>query len=142
MPAIDRRTTDDHHSTFHAMLGAAQEKAAALGIAVNIVVLDAGAYLKGFARMEGTVLGSIDVAIRKARTSVLFECNSDAVWDYCKPDAPAHLLELSNGGLTPFAGGILVRNSDGNFVGAIGVSGGAPSQDHAVAEATAKTSTD
>ncbi|WP_442920910.1 GlcG/HbpS family heme-binding protein [Mesorhizobium sp. CCNWLW176] len=75
------------------------------------------------------MLGSIDLAIKKARTAVLFETTSEAVWEYCKPGAPAHSLELSNGGLTPFAGGISVKGRNGETLGAIGVSGGAVPQD-------------
>jgi Haem degrading protein HbpS-like len=52
------------------------------------------------------VLASIDIAIRKASTAVLFQANSESVWDYCKPGAPAPGLELTNGGLAPFGGGI------------------------------------
>jgi putative transposase len=56
--------------------------------------------------MDGAVLASIDIAIRKASTAVLFQANSGSVWDYCKPGAPAPGLELTNGGLAPFGGGI------------------------------------
>jgi uncharacterized protein GlcG (DUF336 family) len=118
-----------------ALIAGAQAHAVQLGVPVNIAVLDAGAHLKAFSRMDGAVLGSIDVATRKARTAVLFDCNSEAVWDYCKPGAPAHGLELSNGGLAPFAGGIPLRGPEGRLLGAIGVSGGAVPQDQAIAEA-------
>ena len=118
-----------------AMLAAAEDRAAAIGVPVNIALLDAGAHLKAFVRMDGAVLGSIDVAMKKARTAVLFNCASDAVWEYCKPGAPAHGLEISNGGLAPFAGGILVKGREGETVGAIGVSGGAVAQDLDIAQA-------
>jgi uncharacterized protein GlcG (DUF336 family) len=104
---------------------------------VNVTVLDAGANLKAFSRMDGAVLGSVDVATRKARTAVLFDCNSEAAWDYCKPGGPAPGLELSNGGLAPFAGGIPIRGTDGALLGAVGVSGGSLPQDVAVAQAAA-----
>jgi uncharacterized protein GlcG (DUF336 family) len=120
-----------------AVIAAAQAQAVQLGVPVNVAVLDAGAHLKAFSRMDGAVLGSIDVATRKARTAVLFDCDSEAVWDYCKPGAPAHGLELSNGGLAPFAGGIPLRGPDGRLLGAVGVSGGAVPQDLAIAEAAA-----
>jgi uncharacterized protein GlcG (DUF336 family) len=119
----------------HAMLAAAEEKATAISVPVNIAVLDAGAHLKAFVRMDGAVLGSIDVALKKARTAVLFGATSDAVWEYCKPGAPAPGLELSNGGLAPFAGGIPLKNPHGETIGAIGVSGGAVHQDLDIAEA-------
>jgi uncharacterized protein GlcG (DUF336 family) len=119
------------------VIAAGEAKAAAIGVPVNIAVLDAGAHLKAFTRMDGAVLGSIDIAMRKARTAVLFQTTSEAVWDYCKPGAPAHALELTNGGLAPFAGGIPLHGPDGAVIGAVGVSGGAVPQDLEIAEAAA-----
>jgi uncharacterized protein GlcG (DUF336 family) len=118
-----------------AMIAAGSARARDIGIAVNIAVLDAAAHLKAFARIDGAVLGSIDVALGKARTSALFQLSSEAVWDYCKPGAAAPNLEASNGGLMPFPGGLPVMASDGSMIGAIGVSGGAPSQDLDIAQA-------
>jgi uncharacterized protein GlcG (DUF336 family) len=113
----------------------ADARARELGVPVVIAVLDAGAHLKSFRRMDGAVLGSIDIAMRKASTAVMFQANSDAVWEYCKPGAPAPTLELTNGGLATFGGGVPLRSSDGTVTGALGVSGGAVSQDMQVAEA-------
>jgi len=124
------------HQAF-AALHAAQEKATAIGVPVNIAVLDAAAHLKTFSRMDGAVLGSIDVATRKATTAALFQARSEAVWEYCRPGAPAPALELSNGGLAPFAGGIPLRGPRGEMLGAIGVSGGSVAQDLEIAEAGA-----
>jgi uncharacterized protein GlcG (DUF336 family) len=122
-------------SQARAAIAAGEAKAAALGVAVNIAVLDAGAHLKAFSRMDGAVLGSIDVALRKARTAVLFETTSEAVWDYCQPGGAAHALELTNGGLTPFAGGLPLKSEHGELLGAVGVSGGAVPQDLEIAQA-------
>jgi uncharacterized protein GlcG (DUF336 family) len=115
-------------------IAAAQAKAAAIGIAANIAVIDAGTHLKGFSRMDGAVLGAIDVAIGKARTSVLFGIGSADVWAYCQPGAPAPNLQASNGGLMPFPGGLPII-ARGTLIAAVGVSGGAPSQDLEIAEA-------
>ena len=116
-----------------------EAKANEIGVPVIIAVLDPSANLKAFARMDGAVLGSIDIALKKARTAALFECDSEDVWEYCKPGAPAHGLELSNGGLAPFAGGILLRDEKGGPIGAVGVSGGAVHQDLEIAQAAAGT---
>jgi uncharacterized protein GlcG (DUF336 family) len=114
---------------------AGETHAAEIGASVNIAVLDAGSHLKAFDRMDGAVLGSIDLAVGKARTAVLFQTRSDAVWDYCKPGAAAPGLERSNGGLTTIAGGIHLIAPDGTTIGAVGVSGGTVPQDLAIAEA-------
>jgi uncharacterized protein GlcG (DUF336 family) len=117
------------------MLSACQARAAAMGVPVNIAILDAGGHLKAFARMDGALLGSIEVATRKATTAVLFHARSEAIWEYCKPGASAPGLEFSNGGLAPFGGGIPLNHSMHGLVGAAGVSGGSVVQDVEIAEA-------
>src|SRR3984885_4467122 len=118
---------------------AAKTKAADIGIAGSIVVLDSGGNLKAFSRMDGAWLGSIDVAIKKARTSVLFEMETQQVWEACKPEAQAHGLELTNDGLVTFAGGIPLKAANGHLLGAIGVSGGQVAQDFEVAHAAVRS---
>jgi uncharacterized protein GlcG (DUF336 family) len=119
----------------HAVMAGAESKAREMGLPVVIAVLDAGAHLKALERMDGAVLASIDIAMRKASTAVLFQANSEAVWEYCKPGAPAPGLELTNGGLAPFGGGIPLKGPDGEIIGALGVSGGTVAQDVEVARA-------
>ncbi|WP_159718230.1 GlcG/HbpS family heme-binding protein [Geminicoccus flavidas] len=121
----------------HDVITAARSTATELGVTVNIAVLDSGGHLKAFCRMDGAVLGSIDVAMRKARTAVLFGCESETVWEYCRPGAAAPALELSNDGLAPYAGGIPLRAPSGTLIGAIGVSGAAIAQDLEIARAGA-----
>jgi uncharacterized protein GlcG (DUF336 family) len=116
---------------------AATAKATELGLSMCIAVLDSGGHLKAFARMDHAWLGSIDVAARKARTSVLFEAETQAVWEACKPGAQAEGLQLTNDVLVTFAGGIPLRSPDGRIAGAIGVSGGQVLQDAQVARAGA-----
>ncbi len=122
-----------------AAIAAGQAHAADLGVPVNIAVLDAAAHLQAFGRMDEAVLGSIDVALGKARTSALFGITSEAVWDYCKPGAPAPGLERSNGGLMPFPGGAPLRDLLGRLLGAVGVSGGSPDQDAEIARIATET---
>jgi uncharacterized protein GlcG (DUF336 family) len=119
----------------HVILDRAEAKARELGLSVVVAVLDGGAHLKALHRMDGAVLASIDIAIRKASTAVLFQANSEDVWEYCKPGAPAPGLQLTNGGLATFGGGIPLRAADQSIVGALGISGGSVSQDVEVAQA-------
>ncbi|MEK1934031.1 MAG: heme-binding protein [Pararhizobium sp.] len=118
-----------------AIINGAKAKAHQLAFPVVIAVLDAGAHLKALERMDGAVLASIDIAMRKAATAVLFQANSEAVWEYCKPGAPAQGLQLTNGGLATFGGGIPLKSPDGTVIGALGVSGGTVAQDVEVAQA-------
>ena len=109
-------------------------KARELGIAVCIAILDSGGHLKVFHRMDEAWLGVIDVAIKKARTSALFEMETQALDDYSKAGADAHGIELTNGNLVTFAGGIPLKDVEGRIIGSIGVSGGQVAQDYAVAQ--------
>ena len=63
-----------------ALVKMARAKATEIGVAAAIVVLDDAGHLKAFARMDGGWLGSIDVAMKKARTSVLFQMETQQVW--------------------------------------------------------------
>ena len=83
-----------------------------VGIAVCVAVLDDAGHLKAFSRMDGAWLGSVDVAMSKARTSVLFQAETQAIGEVCKPGAEAAGLERSNGGLVTFAGGIPLLSSE------------------------------
>lgn len=115
------------------VIRAAQSSAARLGVAACIAILDAGGHLKAFVRMDRAWLGAIDVAVGKARTSVLFEASTEQIGEVCKPDAQAHGLELTNGGLVTFAGGLPLHDAHGTLCGAVGVSGGQVSEDKAIA---------
>jgi uncharacterized protein GlcG (DUF336 family) len=97
-------------------------------------VLDAGTHLTAFVRMDGAPLGSIDIALRKAKTAALFGIPSEAVWEYCRPGAPAPGLELTNGGLAPYGGGVPLHDQTG-VTGSVGVSGGTIAQDTEIAQA-------
>ena len=120
------------------VVDAANEAAVAQGTAMNIAVVDAGANLKAFLRMDGAWLGSIDIAITKARTARLFDMESGAIGELSQPGGPLFNIEHSNGGLITFPGGIPLI-VDGVVVGAIGVSGSTVDNDHAVASAGAAT---
>ena len=110
-------------------------KSAELGLAMNVAVVDAGANLKAFARMDGAWLGSIDIAIRKARTARYFDMPTGDLGRLSQPGGALFNIEHSNGGLITFPGGLPLRDGSGAVIGAIGVSGSTVEDDHAVATA-------
>jgi uncharacterized protein GlcG (DUF336 family) len=128
-------------SQAQAAVMAAIEKAQAINTRMDIAVVDAGANLKAFVRMDGAWIGSIDIAIKKARTARFFDMNSGAIGQLSQPGGPLYNIEHSNGGLISFPGGVPIRNSSGQVIGAIGVSGSTVEDDHAVAEAGAQAVT-
>jgi len=117
------------------IIQAALNKAEEQGTKMNIAILDAGGNLKAFIRMDGAFLGSADVAMKKAKTSRLFDAPSGAIGTMSKPGGPLFGIEASNGGLITFAGGLPLANSEGVVVGSIGVSGSSVENDLEVAQA-------
>ncbi len=121
-----------------AAVDAALTKAREIGTKMDIAVVDAGANLKAFVRMDGAWLGSIDIAQRKARTARYFDMPTGDIGGLSQPGGPLFNIEHSNGGLITFPGGLPIRNGAGEIIGAIGVSGSSVEDDHAVAEAGVK----
>jgi len=117
------------------IIAAAKTKAKEINTLMNIAVVDRGAHLVAFARMDGAWLGSLDIAIKKAKTAKLFDINTGDIGALSQPGASLYNIELSNGGLITFPGGVPVKNAAGEIIGAIGVSGSSVENDHAVAEA-------
>ena len=103
-------------------VAAAEKKAAEIGTKMDIAIVDAGANLKAFARMDGAWLGSIDIAIKKARTARFFDMNTGDIGQLSQPGGALYNIEHSNGGLITFPGGVPIRNGNGEVIGAIGVS--------------------
>jgi uncharacterized protein GlcG (DUF336 family) len=114
------------------LVDAAQKRAAEIDTLMNIAVVDAGGNLKAFARMDGAWLGSIDISIRKARTARFFDMNTGDLGAASQPGGSLYNIEVSNGGLITFPGGIPLK-LNGEIVGAIGVSGSSVENDHTVA---------
>lgn len=119
------------------LIAAAQEKAKSINCKMNIAVVDGGANLVAFARMDGAWLGSLDISIKKAKTARFFDMNSGEIGKLSQPGGSLYNIEHSNGGLITFPGGVLVKNADCEIIGAMGVSGSSVENDHAVAEAGA-----
>ncbi len=117
------------------MISAAKKKSVALETKMNIAIVDAGANLVAFARMDGAWLGSLDISIKKAKTARFFDMNTGDIGGLSQPGGPLYHIEHSNGGLITFPGGIPIKNADGAVIGAIGVSGSSVENDHAVAAA-------
>jgi uncharacterized protein GlcG (DUF336 family) len=120
-----------------AVLEAALKKAEEIKTKMDIAVVDAGANLKAFIRMDDAFLGSIDISIKKAKTARLFNMPTGDLGNLSKPGGSLYNIEFSNDGLITFPGGVLLKNKEGVIIGAVGVSGSSVEDDHAVASAGA-----
>ena len=121
----------------HRIIAAGEAKAEEIGQAMNIAVVDAGANLQAFIRMDGAWLGSIDIAINKAFTAKAFDTSTRDLGQNSQPGDQFFGIHVSNHDrVMIFAGGIPLKVK-GIIVGAVGVSGGSGVQDQLVAEAAA-----
>lgn len=113
----------------------AVEKSKQIGVKMCIAVLDSGGNLKSFTRMDDAWVGSIDIAIKKAKTACYFAMPSGEIGKLSVPGSPLYGIEHSNDGLITFPGGLPIVDEDGILIGAIGVSGDTVENDHLVAQA-------
>ncbi|MGY2134817.1 GlcG/HbpS family heme-binding protein [Hymenobacter sp. HD11105] len=118
-------------------LNAAHEAAVQHNVKMNIAIVDSGANLVTFLRMDDAWLGSLDISIKKAKTARFFDMNTGEIGKLSQPGGPLFNIEHSNNGLITFPGGIPIRNNKGAVIGAIGVSGDTVENDHTVAQAGA-----
>ncbi|MGH6897598.1 MAG: GlcG/HbpS family heme-binding protein [Geminicoccaceae bacterium] len=119
------------------MADACQAKAVAEGWKMNVAVVDAGADLVLFQRMDGAFLGSIEIAQMKAESSALFPFPTRGLGEiaFGKDGEPGRTPGFAFvPGLAAFPGGLPVKTKGGAHIGAIGVSGGTGDQDEACAQ--------
>src|ERR1700723_3667300 len=117
-----------------AVAQAAMAEAAKRGWQLNIAVVDSGANLVTFIRMDGAQLASIAISEHKARTAVKFRRPTKAFEDAVQKAGFNYVLTLDD--IVASRGGIPLIE-DGKLIGAIGCSGGTGPQDEAACAAAA-----
>jgi uncharacterized protein GlcG (DUF336 family) len=118
-----------------AVIAGAMKKAAAIGVPMDIAVVDSGANLVAFVRMDNAWIGSIEISRNKAYTARAFDMSTKDLAKISQPGTTAYGIHAATDrSIVIFPGGIPLK-AGGKVVGAIGVSGGLPDQDHEVAEA-------
>lgn len=126
----------DHASRIVAFGRAAAKEA---GLNAVFAVMDTGANLVTFSRMDGAWLASNELAIAKARTAVMFQAPTEALNAPLQVGMPLpHFDHIHSGGLLLMGGGLPLMNDAGLLIGSIGVSGGTPEQDAALARAASE----
>ena len=135
MDATTISTKDISAGQARAAVDAAIAKATEIGTKMDIAIVDAGANLKAFIRMDGAWIGSIHIPIQKAKTARFFDMNTGDIGELSQPGGSLYNIEHSNSGLITFPGGVPIKDAAGEIIGAIGVSGSTVENDHLVAEA-------
>src|SRR5882672_3147018 len=116
-----------------AALAAAVAEAKKRGWKLICAVVDSGAHLVSFKRMDGAQLASIAIAEHKARAAAKFR-RETKVFEGGIQGGNTYLLTLDD--VIGSRGGVLIMDS-GRIIGAIGCSGGTGSQDEVVCRAGA-----
>lgn len=113
---------------------AAAAHAEALGVRINVAVVDQAGHPAAFLRMPGAPLHSIGIAEDKAYTAASFGF-STAAWEQVVADDPALRQGLAaRPRLVMFGGGLPLRQGE-TCIGGIGVSGGSAAEDEECARA-------
>ncbi|MFI1466890.1 heme-binding protein [Streptomyces wuyuanensis] len=132
--AVAPLTTEDAET----LVAAARAAAEAADVTVAITVLDAGGHLLAFRRDDRAVLIAGETSTRKAYTALQLNAPTADLVNAVQPGGLFHTLPTAlDRPLLFIAGGVPVRR-DGRLIGAIGIGGGAPEQDHGFAEAALK----
>jgi glc operon protein GlcG len=116
------------------LIQAAAAEATRKGWAMNIAVVDSGANLVAFLRMDGAQLASVAISQHKARTAAKYRRPTKAIEDAVQKNGAIYLLSLDD--VVASRGGIPLIE-EGKLIGAIGCSGGTSSQDEVVCTAAA-----
>ncbi|MER6026387.1 heme-binding protein [Streptomyces sp. NPDC001851] len=120
------------------LVATARRAAEDAGVTVSVTVLDAGGHLLAFRRDDRAVLISGETSTRKAYTALQLNAPTADLVDAVQPGGLFHTLPTAlDRPLLFIAGGVPVHR-DGRLIGAIGVGGGAPEQDHGFATAAVR----
>ncbi|MER7724999.1 heme-binding protein [Streptomyces sp. NPDC096323] len=115
------------------LIEAARTAAEAAGVATAVTVLDAGGHLLAFRRDDRAVLIAGETSTRKAYTALQLDAPTADLVDAVQPGGLFHTLPTAlDRPLLFIAGGVPVHRG-GRLIGAVGVGGGAPEQDHGFA---------
>ena len=118
------------------LIQAAHENAAAESLRVAVAVVDEGGYLIALGRMDGAPPISSQIAESKAVGAAVWHRDGDSLAQVNQERAAffGQVDKLVRMPLIPGPGSVLIRRGD-QVLGAVGVSGAAPGQDKACAEA-------
>jgi uncharacterized protein GlcG (DUF336 family) len=104
---------------------------------LSVAVLDAGGHLIAFQRSDGASTLRPQIAIAKAAGALALGISSRRIGEMAaeRPTFFGSICALSQNGIVPVAGGLLIAGSSGELIGAVGVTGDHSDQDELCATA-------
>lgn len=110
--------------------------ASSLNTAVTLALVDSSGLLVAHYSMPNALLVSRELAFKKAYSAMAMKQSTSQLQSLTQPGADFYQLEtVTNGELVTFSGGVPIIDQIGNYIGAIGVSGGSKEEDQKIAEA-------
>lgn len=126
---MSRMTLDLANSLIAAVL----DRGNKLGLnPLSVAVLDPGGHLIGFQRQDGGSNLRPQIAVAKASGALALGVSSRAIAAE-RPTFVAALGPISSHGVIPAAGGVIITDTEGQVVGAVGVTGDTSDNDEACA---------
>lgn len=123
------------------IISAALQRSAEAGYKpMAVAVLDEGGHLKSVQRQDGASMFRVDIASGKAWASVAMGAPSRVLTQRAK-DLPAFfgaLASTGQGKFIPQTGAVLIKDSAGAVIGAVGASGGTGDEDEEICIAGVK----
>jgi uncharacterized protein GlcG (DUF336 family) len=114
------------------IINTATNKARKLNMApITVVVLDEAGHLKAMQREDGATVIREQIAIAKAWGAVSMGISSRSLASVAleRPAFMSALLNMAGGKIMPVPGGVLIRDTKNNILGAVGISGDVSDQD-------------
>jgi uncharacterized protein GlcG (DUF336 family) len=117
--------------TANTLVNAAISRARLRDMQVSVAVIDTSFLMKAGVRADGAGPATLDIAFGKARAALFFGCSSRQIADALagNPLAGPSVLASLPGPVVLLPGGLLLHDTAGEIIGAIGVAGGAPDDD-------------
>ena len=112
-----------------ALIEKVEEEAARMGVKAVVAVSDASGRPVAIHCMDGSYIGSFDVALNKTYTSVAFQMSTAELAKLAAPGGSLYGIQHTNEGKIVIFGGGEPLLLDGVMIGAVGVSGGTAEQD-------------
>ena len=120
-------------------IDACTKKALEIGVPMDIAIVDESGNLLLFERMDGALIGSVQIAIDKAYTAAVLGVRTEEEGKIAQSGGSEFGINSSCGGrIIIFAGGVPIKYGK-TVVGAVGCSSGTVDQDSKVAQAGATT---
>ncbi|MBO0346827.1 GlcG/HbpS family heme-binding protein [Roseibium limicola] len=118
------------------IISAAFAKAEELGLKpLTVAVIDAGGHLTALSRQDGSSILRPQIAQGKAFGAVAV--GTGTRWLNANAESRPHFIQalngVSNGAIVPVPGGVLMKDEDGDVVGAVGITGDTSDNDEAAA---------